>query len=128
MPRSEQVKDAAVRYAAAVSSADKTGILACFAAEAEVIDPYPSPAHVGLEAISGFWGVVFSLGTPKSFTIEEIAVAGDSAVILFSLVVAVDGQLFGVRGFDVIRVNDDDKIEALTAYWDPGALAPIAGN
>jgi steroid Delta-isomerase len=128
MPSREQVEHAARRYAAAVSSTDKATIVDCFAAGAEVVDPYPSPAHVGLEAIAGFWDIVFSLGTPCSFTIEEIAVAGDSAVFLFSLVINVAGRLFGVRGFDVIRVDDHGKIESLTAYFDPGTLAPIAGN
>ena len=129
MPTSEQIRSAADAYAAAVSSADKSRILAQFAADATVVDPYPSPPHVGHEAIGGFWDIVLSMGTPKSFKIEKIAVAGDAACFLFTLTVAVGeaGQLFGVSGFDVITVGDDGLISSLTAYWDPGQMAEVTG-
>jgi ketosteroid isomerase-like protein len=128
MPAREQVTEAAGRYARAVSSGDKAAILGCFAAGATVVDPYPAPAHVGLAAIADFWDVVLSVAAPQAFTIEEMAVAGDSAAFLFSLVITVAGEQLAMRGFDVIRVDDDGKIESLTAYVDPGTLAPIAGN
>jgi steroid Delta-isomerase len=125
VPTSEQVREAAARYAAAVSTAERETIVACFAADAEVVDPYPSPPVSGHDGIRGFWDNVFSMGTPRRFEIEHIAVAGDSAAFLFSLAVDVAGTLLGVRGFDVIRVGDDGLIAALTAYWEPAALAPI---
>ena len=127
MPTSEQIRSAADAYAAAVSSADKPRILAQFAPGAAVVDPYPSPAHVGHEAIGGFWDIVLSMGTPQSFTIEQIAVAGDAACFLFRLIVSVGGagQLFAVSGFDVITVGDDGLISSLTAYWDPGQMAEV---
>ena len=127
MPTSEQVRAAAERYAAAVPGGDREPIVACFAADGEVVDPYPSPAVVGHDGIRGFWDNVFAMGTPRSFTIEHIVVAGDSAAFLFSIVVAIGGgdALVGLRGFDVIRVDDDGLIAGLTAYWDPADFTPL---
>jgi steroid delta-isomerase len=128
VPTSEQVKEAAARYAAAVSSAERETIVSCFAGDAAVVDPYPSPAVHGHEGIRGFWDNVFSMGTPQRFEIEHIAAAGDSAAFLFSLAVDVGGTLFGVRGFDVVTVDDDGLITSLTAYWEPAAMAPIEAS
>jgi steroid Delta-isomerase len=125
VPTNEQVREAAARYAAAVGSAERETIVACFAADAEVVDPYPAPPVHGHDGIRGFWDNVFSMGTPRRFDIEHIAVAADAATFLFSLAVDVGGTLFGVRGFDVIRVDDDGLIASLTAYWEPGAMAAI---
>ncbi len=129
MPTSEQVRAAAERYATAVSGAERETIVACFAENAEVVDPYPAPAVLGHDGIRGFWDNVFGLGIPQSFTIQKIAVAGDSAAFLFSLVVAVgepgSGARLGIDGFDVIRVDDDGLIAALTAYWDPASFVSL---
>jgi ketosteroid isomerase-like protein len=125
MPTPEQVREIATRYAEAVGKADKEAILACFAEDAEVVDPYPSPAVSGHEGIGGFWDRVLSMGTPQSFEIEHIAVTADRAAFLFSLAIDVGGSPLGVRGFDVISVDDAGLITALTAYWDPATMAPI---
>jgi steroid Delta-isomerase len=125
VPTSEQVREAAYRYAEAVSGAERETIVACFAEDAEVVDPYPAPAVQGHDGIRGFWDNVFKMGTPRSFEVEHIAVGGDSAAFLFSLAVQVGEGLFGVRGFDIVRVGDDGLIASLTAYWDPGSFAPV---
>ena len=125
MPTPEQVREIAARYAAAVGSADREAIIACFSEEAEVVDPYPSPPVTGHEGINGFWDRVFAMGTPQSFDIEHIAVTGDRAAFLFSIAVDVGGTPFGVRGFDVVTVDDAGLIAQLTAYWDPATMAPL---
>ena len=127
MPSSEQVRTAADRYAEAVSGADRETIVGCFALDAEVVDPYPAPAVTGHDGIRGFWDNVFAMGVPQTFTIEHMAVAGDSAAFLFSLEVAVGEELrLGIEGFDVIRVDDDGLIASLTAYWDPANFRTIS--
>ena len=126
MPNADQVREAAERYASKVPSGDADAIVACFSAEAEVVDPYPTPAHVGHDAIRTFWDTVHGMGMPQSFEIEHIAVAGDSAAFLFHITVLVGGSaLLGVRGFDIIKVDDDGLITSLTAYWDPTSFQPV---
>jgi steroid delta-isomerase len=126
MPTPEQVRKAAERYASQVTSGDRDAIVACFSPDAEVVDPYPTPAHVGHEAIGAFWDTVHGMGRPQTFEIEHIAVAGDTAAFLFRLAVLVGGTtLLGVRGFDVVRVDDDGLIAALTAYWEPTSFEPL---
>jgi steroid delta-isomerase len=125
MPTNEQVTSAAERYAEAVGKADREAIVACFADDAEVVDPYPSPAVVGHDGIRGFWDRVFGMGTPQSFDIEHLSVAGDKAAFLFSIVLDVGGSGLGLRAIDVIRVDDSGLIAELTAYWDPASMTPI---
>jgi steroid delta-isomerase len=126
VPTTEQVREAATRYASLVTSGDREAIVACFSVDAEVVDPYPAPAHVGHDAIRAFWDTVHGMGQPHTFEVEHIAVAGDSAAFLFRLAVLVGGTtLLGIRGFDVVRVDDDGLITALTAYWDPTSFAPV---
>lgn len=125
MPTNEQVREIVDLYAASVGKADREAIVACFAEDAEVVDPYPAPAVTGHDGIRGFWDRVLSMGTPQSFEVEHIAVTADKAAFLFSLAVDVGGSPFGVRGFDVVRVDDAGLIAELTAYWDPGSMAPL---
>lgn len=126
MPTNDQVKAAVERYSAAVSAADKHGILACFSEGATVVDPYPSPAHVGREAISQFWDGVFALGTPLAFLPEKLVACGDRAVFIFAITVeGGNGERFGFEGFDVVTVNDEGLINELTAYWDLAELHPV---
>jgi uncharacterized protein (TIGR02246 family) len=120
MPSNEVVKEAIERYAAAVSAGDRAGILACFAADAVFVDPYPSPALVGREAIGTFWDNVFTMGKPLSFVPEKVAVAADRVAFNFTVTLATpDGNRVVVEGIEVAAIAEDGLIADMTAYWDP---------
>lgn len=125
MPTNEQVTTIVERYAEAVGKAEREAIVACFAEDAEVVDPYPSPAVNGHDGIRGFWDRVLGMGTPQSFDVEHLSVTGDRAAFLFSIALDVGGSALGVRGIDVVRVDDSGLIAELTAYWDPASMTPL---
>lgn len=121
MTTSDEIKESVERYAAAVSSADRDAIVACFAEDAVVVDPYPSEAHVGKAAIAGFWDGVLALGKPLALVPEKIVASGDRAAFNFHITLAVgDGARVGIEGIDVVTVDGNGKISELTAYFDPG--------
>jgi steroid delta-isomerase len=129
MPTAEQVQAAVATYAAAVSSADKEAIMACYSEQATVTDPYPGPTHVGTEGVSGFWDGVLGLGTPKSFTPDRVVVAGDRGVFSFTIQIEIgegEGRArLEVAGYDILTVDDAGLIADQLAYWDPAAMRPV---
>jgi ketosteroid isomerase-like protein len=131
MPTSTQVQEAVAGYAAAVSSADKHAIMACYSSDARVTDPYPGPTHEGTEGVSGFWDGVLGLGTPVSFVPERVVVAGERGVFFFTIQIDIgegEGKArLQVEGYDILSIDDDGLIADQLAYWDPASMHPVDG-
>jgi ketosteroid isomerase-like protein len=130
VPTPSQVTDAVAAYAAAVSSADKDAIMACYGPEPTVTDPYPGPTHEGRDGVSGFWDGVLGLGTPVSFVPERVVVAGERGVFFFTIQLDI-GEGEGkarvqVEGYDILSIGDDGLIADQLAYWDPASMHPVA--
>ena len=129
MPTDTQVREAVAAYAAAVSSADKEAIMACYGSNPQVIDPYPGPTHEGIEGASAFWDGVLAMGTPVSFVPDRIVVAGDRGVFYFQIQVEIgEGAGKGrlqVEGYDILTIDDDGLITDQLAYWDPAKMHPV---
>jgi ketosteroid isomerase-like protein len=129
MPTSTQVQDAVARYAAAVASADKAAIMACYGNDPRVTDPYPQPTHEGREGASAFWDGVLALGRPVSFVPEHVVVAADRGVFFFRMQVEIgegDGKArVGIEGYDIFTIDEDGLIADQLAYWDPASMHPV---
>lgn len=129
MPTTTQIHDAIAAYAAAVSSADKDAIMACYNANPTVTDPYPQPSHVGREGASSFWDGVLGLGRPVSFVPDRVVVAGDRGVFAFAIQVELgegEGKIrMQVEGYDILTIDDDGLIADQMAYWDPASMHPV---
>lgn len=130
MPTPVQVRQAIARYAAAVSSADKEAILACYSDDTQVTDPYPGPTYEGREDASRFWEGVLRMGTPVSFVPDRVVVAGDHGVFCFTIQIDIgegEGKArLQVEGYDVFTIDDDGLIAEQLAYWDPASMHPVA--
>ncbi|MGD0083419.1 MAG: nuclear transport factor 2 family protein [Acidimicrobiales bacterium] len=130
MPSSDQVQAAVAAYAAAVSSADKEAILACYGSDTRVCDPYPGPVHKGREGASTFWDGVLTMGTPVSFVPDRVVVAGDRGVFMFTIQIDIgegEGRArLQVEGYDILTIDDDGRIADQIAYWDPASMHPVA--
>jgi ketosteroid isomerase-like protein len=130
VPPPALVRQAIASYAAAVSSADKEAILACYSDDTQVTDPYPGPTHEGREGASRFWDGVLQMGTPVSFVADRVVVAGDRGVFSFTIQIDIgegEGKArLQVEGYDVLTIDDDGQIAEQLAYWDPASMHPVA--
>ena len=112
------------------NAADAEGITNLYADDATVQDPYGTPGKSGREEILGFYSMAVKSG---SHLVQQgpTRIAGNRAAFAFTVHIgglseeskAVDMDLpMGKMQIDVIdtfEFNEDGKVTAMTAYWDP---------
>src|SRR5580698_1325238 len=91
MPTPDEIRARFAAYVAAVEARDRDALLACFADDAVQIDPYPSPANVGKDAIGTFFDQTFTLAEKLVFTVGQVVIGGDRGVFPFSLLSTLPG-------------------------------------
>jgi ketosteroid isomerase-like protein len=122
-------RDAARASMAAVEAGDRAGWLALFAPDACVEDPIgPSmfdaagAGHRGPDAIAAFYDTVVASGKVR-FTIRESYAAGNECANVGTITTTLpDGTDAIVDGVYTYRVDDQGRITALRAYWEPARM------
>lgn len=112
-------------YKKAFATGDRDAWLALFADDVEQVDPYPSPANVGHEAIGGFWDRSFAMASDFQFDGPDPIVAGDRVAMPFTCSMSAGGARYAFDGVDVFEFDEAGKISRLTAYWDPTKVRPV---
>jgi len=112
------------------NAADADGIANLYADDATVQDPYPTPTKNGRDEILAFYTMAVKSGSQLVQT-SPTRIAGNRAAFAFTVHIgglskeskAVDMDLpMGKMQIDVIdtfEFNEDGKVTAMTAYWDP---------
>lgn len=126
MPTPDQIRTAVDAYGAAYVSRDRAAFLALFTEDAVQIDPVPAPANVGHDAIGGFFDNAMNMAPDLTLFVDRTIVCGDQAAVDFHVEATLGGVKMGFAGVDVFTVNDAGLITAITAYWDPATMAPVA--
>lgn len=126
MPSPEQVRAVVDDYLASFPKKDRDAFLACFADDAKHVDPVPSPPNVGKEAIGQFWDNIVAMADKLEPELERVNVCGSQAAVVFTMNARSDGGGSAIDIVDILDVNDDGKIAALHAYWDPAAIRPLS--
>ena len=124
MPTPEQVQAAIRSYVDSFGNNDKDAFVAAFATDAVQIDPYPSPANVGHEAIAGFWDNAHTMAETFEFLVKDTIVCGDRAAVPFTMTMGTAGGKMQFDGVDIFTINDDGKIAEINAYWDMAKIRP----
>jgi steroid Delta-isomerase len=122
-------RDAARASMAAVEAGDRDGWLGLFAPDALVQDPIgPSmfdPAgqgHRGAEAIAAFYDTVIASGQ-IAFSIRESYAGGRECANVGTITTTLpDGTRAIVEGVYTYQVDEQGRIVALRAYWEPDRL------
>ena len=125
MPSADQIRNAVDAYGAAYASRDRAAFVALFSVDAVQIDPVPSPANVGPEAIGAFFDNAMNMAPDLTLFVDRTIVCGDEAAVDFHVEATMGGAKMGFAGVDVFTVDDAGLITAITAYWDPATIAPI---
>ena len=107
---------------------DKAKWLSLFAENAVVQDPIgvspldPSgEGHKGLEAIEAFYDNVIANGD-LIFEIKESIPCGDECANFAHITNKINGAEIKTKMIVIYRVNSDNKIVSLRAFWDYAAM------
>ena len=122
-------RDAARASMRAVEAGDRAAWLALFAPDAVVEDPIgPSMfdaegrGHRGADAIAAFYDNVIAMGSVE-FAIRESYAGGSECANVGTITTTLpDGSRAIVDGVYTYRVDDDGRIVALRAYWEPARM------
>jgi len=125
----QPARDVAKRSMLAVEAGDREGWLSLFAPDAIVQDPIgPSMfdaeglGHRGTESIAAFYDTVIASGQ-VAFAIRESYAGGLECANVGTITTTLpDGSRAIVDGVYTYRVDDEGRITALRAYWEPDQL------
>ena len=85
--------------------------------DATVEDPVGTDVRRGREAILEFYGGLE--GLEARTTLHTVKIAAGEAVFSFTLVTKVGDQSYTVSPIDHMVFDEDGKITAMRAFWDP---------
>jgi steroid delta-isomerase len=124
MPTTTQLRETVERYAATVTARNADAYAALFTADAVQVDPYPTPANVGQDAIRAFMQRSIDGSQTMLFEVTEVHPVADKAAIAFHITLNLEGgAVMHIRGIEVFTVTDDGLISAVDAFWGDEDLA-----
>jgi steroid delta-isomerase len=117
----------------AVQAKDKQAWLSVFADDAIVEDPIGPSAfdpegkgHRGREAISAFWDKAIANTDSIEFNFRDTFQCGNEEANVGNIVITMGGYRITTEGVFTYKVNDEGKLVALRAYWEPERAAATA--
>ncbi len=125
MPDPKLMEAAVHEYVAAFDANSPERVAALFAPDANVEDPIGSPAHIGHDAILGFYTA--SMQTGAKLKLEgPVRIAGPYAAFAFSVLLNLGGKDMHVDVIDTFKFNDDNKVIEMRAYFGPANMHGFA--
>jgi steroid delta-isomerase len=115
---SEESRRAALQaYVDAFNRSDAEAIIALFADDATVEDPYGRPPMVGKATIAPFFKFAVDSGAKLKLCAPIRASQGDAAAMCFDVTVHYMGANQLIRVIDVMTFNEQGLIKSMKAYW-----------
>lgn len=122
MPSAEHIESVVHRYLELVGGGTADEIADLFASDATVEDPVGGEAHIGRQAIQGFYKNIESL--PRRTELITLRIAGKEAAFLFAITVGPEGGRMRIEPIDVMVFDTEGKIASMKAYWSPANVTP----
>jgi steroid delta-isomerase len=113
----EKIREVVESYVALVADGTAAQVADLYADDATVEDPVGSEVRRGREAILEFYGGLE--GLEATTTLHTAKIAAGEAVFSFTLVTKVGDQSYTVSPIDHMVFDEDGKITAMRAFWDP---------
>ena len=113
------------RYAKAATDSDVEGVVACFAAGAELRDPFDGPVMTGRDAIREFFAVGVTM--IESLVVNgPIRISGDGASAAAPMLALIDmqGAKLAMDTVDVFYFDDDGLFAAMHGFYGPTNVRP----
>ena len=123
MVSAEHITNAVNRYLELVATGTADEIASLYAEDATVEDPVGGEAHIGRQAIHGFYKNIENI--PRATQLHSLRVAGHEAAFMFTITVGGDGGKMCIEPIDVMVFNSEGKISSMKAYWSPADVTPL---
>lgn len=113
----EKIREVVESYVRLVAEGKASEVADLYADGATVEDPVGTDVRRGREAILEFYGGLE--GLEASTTLHQVKIAAGEAVFSFELVTKVGDKSYTVSPIDHMVFDEDGKITAMRAFWDP---------
>jgi steroid delta-isomerase len=113
----DKIREVVEAYVRLVADGKATEVADLYADDATVEDPVGTDVRRGREAILEFYGGLE--GMEASTTLHQVKIAAGEAVFSFELVTKVGDKSYTVAPIDHMVFDEDGKITAMRAFWDP---------
>jgi steroid delta-isomerase len=123
MVSAEHITNAVNRYLELVATGTADEIASLYAEDATVEDPVGGEAHIGRQAIHGFYKNIENI--PRATQLHSLRVAGHEAAFMFTITVGGEGGKMRIEPIDVMVFNSEGKISSMKAYWSPADVTPL---
>lgn len=115
----DKIREVVEAYVRLVAEGKATEVADLYADDATVEDPVGTDVRRGREAILEFYGGLE--GLEASTTLHQVKIAAGEAVFAFELVTKVGDKSYTVSPIDHMVFDDEGRITAMRAFWDPAA-------
>lgn len=113
----DKIREVVDAYVRLVADGKATEVADLYADDATVEDPVGTEVRRGREAILEFYGGLE--GLEASTTLHQVKIAAGEAVFSFELVTKVGDKSYTVAPIDHMVFDEDGRITAMRAFWDP---------
>ena len=113
----DTIREVVEAYVRLVADGKATEVADLYADDATVEDPVGTEVRRGREAILEFYGGLE--GLEASTTLHQVKIAAGEAVFSFELITKVGDKSYTVAPIDHMVFDEDGKITAMRAFWDP---------
>ena len=120
----DKIREVVEAYVRLVADGKATEVADLYADDATVEDPVGTEVRRGREAILEFYGGLE--GLEASTTLHQVKIAAGEAVFSFELVTKVGDKSYTVAPIDHMVFDEDGKITAMRAFWDPATDMSIS--
>jgi steroid Delta-isomerase len=118
------MKAVLIEYIEAFNAADAQRIVALFADDAIVEDPYGSRPLRGRAAVADFYAMATATGARLEIVAPPRGSHGNAATISFVVHATFQGGPMRFDVTDVMTFNAAGKIERMQAFWGPDDMRP----
>ena len=127
MPASPVMKQALQDYLDRFNARDLDGIVALYAEDASVEDPFGRPPTHGRAAIREFYRSALKTNATLRLATPIRGSHGDSAAMAFDVCLPLPQGETIIRVIDVMRFNEAGLVTSMRAYWGPDDMGPALG-
>ncbi|NES84102.1 MAG: ketosteroid isomerase [Moorea sp. SIO2B7] len=120
---SEIIKNLIDAYFANMAAMNSAGWLDIFAEDAVIYDPVGSPPKKPYEDAQQFFDLLSRFYEKMDLSQDHIFIAGNGAAVKWTMrVVAKNGKNASTEGISVFEMNDANKIQQVSSYWDESSI------
>ncbi|MFN2579264.1 MAG: nuclear transport factor 2 family protein [Pyrinomonadaceae bacterium] len=119
----DRVSRAVRGYFLAIRAMDPDAFANAFAEDGTTHDPHGSTAVTGRAGLREFFQSICKNFKSVALNEDSIFIAANAAAVKWTgKGTSTSGREVNFEGIDVIEVNQDGKIQAIHAYWNPAEM------